>query len=161
MLLLLAASAGELHAETTMVLATGPDQRTGIPYLSANVIPYLSTTYLDSSKTAGPTLGAGASSQGGGPPAGGIQVLYTGRKIVPDGGWPRAGCGAYSLLTVREKPLVYFFESGSGWSLFLAFPAGYDTPCAFVSIFINRFEYFLGITQNTALSSFPAVLNLP
>lgn len=160
-MILLAASAGALHAETTMVLATGPNQRSGIAYLSANVIPYLATTYLDSTKTNGPTLGQGGPSRTVGTSGGEVQVLYTERKIVPDGGWSRTACGANSLLTVQDKPLVYFFESGSGWSLFLAFPAGYTNPCAFVSTFINRFEYFLGITQDTALSSFPAVLNFP
>ncbi len=143
-----------------MVLATGPDQRTGIAYLSANVIPYLATTYLESTKAGGPDLGSTGSSQAPGASGGGIHVYYTGRKIVPDGGWKRTACAAYSLLTVQENPLVYFFESSGGWSLFLAFPAGYANPCSFVSTFINRFEYFLGVTQNTALSSFPAVLNL-
>lgn len=141
-------------AETTEILATGPDLKKGIPYLSANVLAYFLVTYQP------PTAAAPGS-----PSRAAIRVLYSGTTVVPASSWKPSPCATSHLLVVDEQPSVLFFSDGEesehGWSLFFVFPAGYEKPCSFAATFVTRFRYFLGITRNSALSSFPAVLNVP
>jgi hypothetical protein len=154
-LLLVCALPKPLFAQTTEVLATGPDQRTGIPFLSANVIPYLHVSYQTAHTPNAPVDVSGTASGIG------VQILYTARQIVPYPGWKPAPCGTLGALTVQENPLVYYLSDQSGWSLFMVFPKNYQGTCAFASAFLARFQYFLGITRNSAFSSFPALLQIP
>lgn len=152
-ILFLIASVDLVFAETTEVLATGPDRQAGIPYLSANVITYLHVSYRPAGRE------GEAANQA--PLGAGIQVLYTESSVVPYSSWKSASCREKTFLTVQGSPPVYFYEAPAGWSVFVVFPPGYRNPCSFVSAFVKRFEYFLGITRNSALSSFPAVLKVP
>lgn len=154
-LLFICAVSRPLFAQTTEVLATGPDQRTGIPFLSANVIPYLHVSYQAAPKPGTPVDVSGTASGIG------VQILYTKRPIVPYPDWKSAPCSTLGALMVQENPLVYYLSDRSGWSLFMVFPKNYQGPCAFASAFLARFQYFLGITRNSAFSSFPALLQIP
>jgi len=175
--ILLAVLPGALFAETTEILATGPDAKKGIPYLSPNVVPYFAVTYRTahqestaSRAAAAPAEAAGnsaaASRSGGAAPAApqsenDIRVLYTETEVAIYSSWKPAPCGSLGMLEVEQEPRVLFFQDRAGRSLFFVFPSSYPSPCAFVTTFINRFNYFLGVTQNSALSSFPAVLQIP
>lgn len=153
--LIVIASSAPVFGETTEILATGPDQRVGIPYLSANVIPYFQVSYQTAAQSAESDSGSAFSA------ASGIRILYTERTIVPYSEWKPAACGGLSALTVQDDPLVYFLSGNAGWSLFIVFPPKYPGPCSFASAFFTRFLYFLGITHDAAVSSFPAVLQIP
>ena len=68
--------------------------------------------------------------------------------------------GGYRLRSLSAKPLVLIYTHQRGWSLQFVFPEGFSAPCSFTGAFVSRFLYFLGITRDDALSSFPAVLHL-
>lgn len=148
-----------MAAESTEVLNTGPDIGRGIPYLSANVIRYYQVTYRAAGQenSAGSTQGARFEEESGAA----LRVLYTDTSVVPSPEWKAASCGGSGMLTVAANPAVLFYRDPGGWSLFFVYPADYHQTCAFATVFLRRFSYFLGITQNSALSSFPAVLQIP
>ncbi|HUX21121.1 MAG TPA: hypothetical protein VMW69_07755, partial [Spirochaetia bacterium] len=103
-LLLLCAASTNLFAQTTEILATGPDQRRGIPFLSANVIPYLHVSYQAAAKP-GTSIDVSSTASNVG-----IQVLYTERRIVPYPDWKTVPCGAVGALLAQESPLVYYLS---------------------------------------------------
>lgn len=146
-------------AETSEVLTTGPDVGRGIPYLFANALPYYEVTYRtatqenSSGRRQGAVAGSGA--------AAALRVLYTPTAVVPPPSWKRASCSEPAMLSVAENPAVLFYRDPQGFSFFFVYPSHYSQSCAFASAFLRRFTYFLGITKNSALSSFPAVLQLP
>lgn len=154
-LLLASCASASLFGETTEILATGPDRGTGIPYLQPNVISFYAVTY----RTASQEGGLPHPSQGGADA--GVRVLFTKTAVVPYSAWKPAPCGSLRALRIRESPPVLYYRSAQGWSLFFAFSASNTAPCSFVSAFVERFDYFLGVTQNSAISSFPAVLRVP
>lgn len=146
-------------AETTEILTTGPDIARGIPYLSSNALPYYAVTYRTATQES--TSGAAPGGAGGGGSGTALRVLYTATSVVPPPSWKRASCGEPGVLTVAANPDVLFYPDPGGFSLFFVFPSRYPHSCSFASAFLRRFSYFLGITQSSPLSSFPAVLQVP
>ena len=143
----LLAAAG-LSAQQVSFLSSGPTRGAGIQWLPANVLPYYEGTY--------DYLGMK------------VAVFFTPTDIPSAAAWPQASCATAGVRTVPESGpaepggaalSVYYYSQGSDLSLFLAFPdAGRATACAFVDRFVERFNYFLGVTHNDAPSSFPAIL---
>ncbi len=155
----LAAFAGALlciaagaHAETpaagsVAVLEQAPESRAGIGGLGPNVLPCLVATYSFADVT--------------------VQVIYTDVAIPPFGSWPVAPCAVARVRSVPVSsagagsgslPLTLSYGDPRGWHLFFGFPNGFQGACLFVSRFVPRFQYFLGVTDGDPLSSFPAVL---
>ncbi|HUZ18577.1 MAG TPA: hypothetical protein VMV68_09320 [Spirochaetia bacterium] len=143
---LLGAAAGLAYsapAADMAILATGPSIRHGLPYVSANIIEFYRGTYRAPSHSKEP-----------------LDVIFTATSVPRPDAWTPAPCSAYRVFTVSASPSVFFYDHNGQWSLFFSFPSGFSDPCLFADTFIDRFIYFLGITQNSPLSSFPAVLNL-
>lgn len=158
-------------AETTETLASGPEKAQGIPYLSANTIPYYRATYRSlsaESRTLAPAGSAGSTGKAGRGVGGAaassahapITVLYTASPIVPSPAWSKVACSGEHLLGTGTKG-VLFYHAAEGWSLFFAFPAGYSSSCSFATRFVEGFVHFLATTNGAPLSSFPALLSLP
>ena len=125
------------------ILATGPSIGYGLPFIQANSVEYYGATYTATARSKEP-----------------VKVFYAATPIPPSAKWSTLQCSGYSFRFVSTDPPVLLFSNADQWSTLLVFPKGFSGPCRFAGLFLTRFFYFLGITHDTPLSSFPAVLQL-
>jgi len=153
-------TAQEGTAETA-VLLKGPTPVRGIPYLDVNVLPCQTAVY-----------GHGGVSVG---------VVYTEAEVVTPDSWRWESCGTVRYLRVPEvnrpapaylfgggflddaappeRGAVIYYREGE-WAVFLEFPPDYPDPCAFLTVFLKRLRYFLGVTERGLKAPLPAHLEL-
>jgi len=129
------------------ILASGPKQSKGIPFLTPNAIEHLYGIYEF--------------------PPGKVHVRFTSEMIVPFAEWENRPCETteYRLFRFREEPV--FFTGVNEWGfLFFRFtgrtasPEDFSGACAFIERFIARFLYFNSLLEKGRGVSFPAVLEI-
>ena len=129
-----------LSAQARAVLDIGPELRSGVPYLSANVLSYYHGEY---------DLGE-------------ITVIVdhvSGEVPVPEAAEiVRCGAVGLSVLPSRSARILYLRRGGD--IIFFVFPDGYDAACGFVERFLVRFDYFTRAAPDSRIPPYPAVLEL-
>ncbi|MEW5816780.1 MAG: hypothetical protein AB1798_15470 [Spirochaetota bacterium] len=121
------------------VLQKGPLVKKGIPLLPPNIIPTFYGEYSYKNEI--------------------ISLYYTREEIVPSKEWQAFTCGRKTHLRIPgERRVALFYDSGNNWYVFFSFPPGIENPCLFSDLFIDRLNYFLGISGSSAVVPFPAVL---
>ena len=128
-------------AETLAVLERGPLLKTGVPFIGPNSLPYYYGEYrLGESKK--------------------VEV-FSASDLVPLTGWKSFSCGQTALLEVPSvSGRVFFFQAEENLFVFFRFPISEESPCVFISRFIIKYRYFLGLSRMGGYTTFPAVLEL-
>ena len=129
------------HAQELGYLQSGPDPASGLPFLRSNFIPHERALYR---------VGEAA-----------VDV-YLVTAPVPDGeGWDAENGG---LVAFKEYPSGTVFRyRGTGWTVYLRFPAGYPAASAetFARSFASRFEFLVSLESTGGETPFPAVVLSP
>jgi hypothetical protein len=128
-----------------ILLLKGPNKRRGIDVLPPNVIPYFYGEYQFRNHT--------------------VIVNYTTEAIVPSGTWGQTQCAPYAVKQYSHpvKPNlwdVYFYQREDRWFVFMILPVEIEDPCLFISSFIKKLTYFIGITREEQTVPLPAVIEL-
>ena len=88
-----------------------------------------------------------------------IGVYFTRERIVPGADWLEDQCGATdgALLPWGESAILYV-KGDLDWARFFDFPKDYGNPCGFIDLFLRRFRYFIGVTDEQSGIPLPAIL---
>lgn len=125
------------------VLDDGPILERGLLFLPVNVIAYYRGEY---------TIGDLR-----------VRVLFTRSDVSPYPEWTDYRCSSLLMkrIPVDGESLLIFVAVDPDWRLFVEFPNDSDSVCAFVSTFLTRFRYFLGVDRSgSGVPPFPAILTL-
>lgn len=124
------------------ILQKGPIFKKGLPFFLPNAIPsfYGLYTFKDIQ----------------------VSVYYTETRIVRKPEWNPLPCTVSDGLVVRNEPdtLLIFPAEYADWTVFISFPAAREDMCEFADRFLDRFQYFRGITRDRSIPPFPAVIPL-
>ncbi len=137
---------GGSHADVPddkAVLLSGPEKKRGIDVFPPNVIDYFHGVYSFHGEN--------------------VRVQFTREEIVPLTGWEQERCGDYPLFLLPEAAdgRVFFYQGPeTTWSVFIKIPAHIEDHCVFISRFLDRLIYFIGVSRGDEPAPFPAVLQL-
>jgi hypothetical protein len=142
-LLLIAQEADEPDEEVS-VLLRGPIRRKGLPYIYPNAL----TTYFGEYDFRGEM----------------VTLFYAEGNVVPDEEWEPFVCTNTRLFVIPGgSGTTLFYRNSAGWVVIFSVPEGARSGadiCPFITVFLDRFTYFRGISRQSGAVSFPAVLNL-
>lgn len=129
--------------EDKAILLSGPERKRGIDILPPNVIEYFHGVYSFQGEK--------------------VRVQFTREEVVPLSGWQQDRCGDYPLFRLPQAAdgSVFFYQSpDKTWSVFIKIPVQTEDHCVFITRFLDRLIYFLGVSRGDDPAQFPAVLEL-
>jgi hypothetical protein len=143
-LLLAAAAASAQDAdrrppEGVAILARGSYSRRGLSFISTNVIPYRAGEYRFD--------------------RGDVTVFFPEQEVLLSELWSTGSCGGRSLMSRDVDGGRVYLVSDGGRQIFFRF-RGTDAEieCPFITMFLNRFAYFSGVSDDPDRLSLPAVV---
>ena len=140
-ILLAASGAVADEAEGPSILKKGPVYHEGIEFLGVNALPAWYGEY----------------SYDGGV----VRVYFTREEVVLSDEWKDGACGTGGMFsTVRNGVPVTAYMVPGGWTAFLSFPDENAEICRFMEIYIRRQTYFINLSRDKSVFSFPAVLEI-
>jgi hypothetical protein len=122
------------------ILDDGPHKSTGSLFLGPNVLPFVYAYY-----EWGPSQ---------------VYVEYTSENIVLDESWKDGKCGRYEVRYRTFKQDTVFAFNGDAWTVFLRFSNEAESYCSFFTVFLNRLQFFIEVTNSDYDVPFPAILNI-
>lgn len=135
------------------VLLLGSERTSGVPGFGHNAFPALSGVYLY--QQAGPSAAGQPDS---------VAVWHTVVRLLVAPPWSAATCPgmpteyrAYTAPSARQGVTLWLLSS-AGFSLIIAMPLSVTEPCRFLSVFAERFSFFLRYSERPEDISFPATL---
>jgi len=129
--------------EDKLILLSGPERSRGLDVLPPNVIEYYHGVYSFQGEK--------------------VRVQFTREEVVPLSGWEQDRCGDYPLFRLPQAAdgNVFFYQNPDGaWSVFFKIPDTIEDHCLFISRFIERLIYFMGVSRGGDPAPFPAVIEL-
>jgi hypothetical protein len=133
----------EDQPEDKSILLSGPERSRGIDVLPPNVIEHYHGVYWFQGEK--------------------VRVQLTREEVVPLSGWEQARCGDYPLFRLpraADGNTLFYQNPGGAWSVFITIPDEIEDTCLFMSRFIERLIYFMGVSRGGDPAPFPAVLEL-
>ncbi|MBI9104470.1 MAG: hypothetical protein JEY99_18795 [Spirochaetales bacterium] len=130
--------AGDEDLPSLALLIQGPLFTEGIPFLAPNGLPSWSGRYLLGDEE--------------------IVVYFSWEQLIIPEDWETFNCSRenYPGIPFRAGQ-VYYITSPKGWAVFIYFAEAESDHCRFIDRFLNRLNYFLGISDTFSL---PAVIEL-
>jgi hypothetical protein len=136
------------------VLVRGTARTSGVPGFGHNALPALSGAYLYQR--------AGLSAAG---QPDSVAVWYTTVPLLIAPPWSAATCPGmpaeyrtYTAPSAQEGATLWLLSSAR-FALVIAMPPQVTEPCRFLSVFAERFEFFLRYSERPEDISFPATLD--
>ncbi len=121
------------------ILARGAYSRRGLSFISTNVIPYRAGEYRFD--------------------LGDVTVLFPEQEVLLSDLWSGTSCGDLGLMTRDvEGGRVYIANEGERQIFFHFRGTEADMECPFIAMFLNRFAYFSGVSDDPDRLSLPAVV---
>lgn len=91
-----------------------------------------------------------------------VRVYFTREPTTEFAAWEPVGCGGETLHRMAEDDSNgYYYRRSDAWTVLLFFSDDVDSPCPFFTQFLNRFLYFLGVSESKTVVPLPAVLRSP
>lgn len=150
------------------VLVRGSAPVRGVPPLGRNALAALYGAYTLPGPAASAGEAAGVTSAGPGSTnaAPTAEVWHTAEPVALGASWTLVPCRglptgwqAYESRPKADGPPTWALEAAEYW-LFVRFPAGYASPCAFAAALADRFDWFRRYGGSAADLAFPALLEL-
>lgn len=131
-----------LYAENSgpAILAKGPVPHEGIEFLGVNAIQSQYGEYsYDKDK---------------------VIVYYTTEEIFFSEKWTSSDCSLFLTMQrdYKSNRRVVSYTDRRGWTAFFSFQIDSDYICSFIAVYRSRQNYFLNISRDKTVFSFPAIL---